>query len=121
MQEPFEFSLRVLARAGDDDRARAVAARVERALGPWAHVTSIEVQRYYKIPELHEVSLVLEPAGPAPAAYDAIIAAVAAGEWSRGGSDLDWWAVWDADSGAGASRIDGVVWASLSGHPRATA
>mgnify|MGYP001134036336 CR=1 FL=1 len=80
-------------------------------MGRFGGVKTQPVERYWKIPEYHEVKLELRPDLEAIAAYEGVLGELAT-EWERHGSQEEPWAIWNP-SAEGRCFSPLVTWMSL--------
>jgi hypothetical protein len=104
--------LRLFAATDEMRVADELAGVVASKAGKFGGVQTRPVERYWKIPEYHEVGIELRPDGEAIVAYEGMLAELST-EWKRGGSPADLWAIWNP-SAEGRCFSSLVTWMSLS-------
>lgn len=104
--------LRVLAECPDAATAAALSPRLLAAAAAWRAIESSPPERYERMPELYEFTLLLSP--PTAETFDAVVASVP-GRWTHGGDEDDRSSVWNRESGA-TLLVPEVLWAELLRH-----
>lgn len=104
--------LRLLAECPDAATAALLTPRLLAAAAAWAPVEPSPPERYERMPELFEFTLLLSP--PTPETFDAVVASVPRG-WTHGGDEDDRSSVWNRESGA-TLLVPEVRWAELLRH-----
>ena len=94
MPDRFLIFLRIFAETDDPSVAIDLAGVIVEKAGRYGWVRTRPVERYWKIPEFYEVAIELRPDGGSSAAYEGVLADLAAG-WERHGSQEDLWAIWN--------------------------
>ena len=104
--------VRALAECASSESAAVLSPRLLAATARWAGVESSPPERYGKMPELYEFTLLLSPSSHET--FDEVVASVNAG-WKHGAPDDDRSSVWNRESGA-VFLAPEVRWAEVLKH-----
>jgi len=105
------INLRLFAKTDELTVANELLREIVSMGEQFGEVHAQPLERYWKIPEYHEVGIEFHPVGEAMIAYECVLTALASG-WERHGSLEEPCAVWNP-SAEGTSLSPLVMWMSL--------
>lgn len=104
--------IRALAECDSPEAAAELAPRLLQATAQWLAVEPSPPERYWKMPELYEFTLVLAP--PSDVTFAEVIASAPSG-WTHSEPDDDRSSVWNREEGV-VFLLPEVRWAEVLKH-----